>query len=120
MISKRTLFKLAFVIALIIISYLVFSKPNYPQSIPHLDKMGHLGGFFILSLLSHLAFKLRWYLVVIILASYALLIELIQGQLTYRTASVGDFIADMLGVALFYLCLFFIRWIKQTHDSHSQ
>ncbi|WP_299786860.1 VanZ family protein [uncultured Shewanella sp.] len=103
MISRRNLFKMALALALILISYLVFSRPSYPQLLPHMDKVGHLGSFFCLSYLTHLAFRPRWQYLAITLAGYALFIELVQSTLPYRSASVGDFIADMAGVMLFYL-----------------
>ncbi len=106
MIFKHPIFKLALLIALIIISYLVFSRPNYSQVVPNIDKIGHLCSFFGLSLLTYLAFKPRWYSLTICMAGYALFIELVQSRLPYRSAETADFIADMLGVLLFYA----IRW----------
>ncbi|NRB25954.1 VanZ family protein [Shewanella sp.] len=105
MISKRHIFRLALVIAVIIISYLVFSRPHYPQLFSNMDKVGHLGSFFCLSLLTYLAFKPKWYLLTATLSIYAVFIELVQARLPYRSASVADFIADMAGVFLFYFCL---------------
>nr|WP_283104431.1 VanZ family protein [Shewanella inventionis] len=102
------MFKLALVVAVIVTSYLVFSKPNYPQSFSHMDKVGHLGSFFALSYLAHYAFKPKWYYLCAALATYALLIELVQSRLPYRSASVGDVAADLGGIALFYLLHFSI------------
>ncbi|AVV83695.1 teicoplanin resistance protein VanZ [Shewanella putrefaciens] len=39
------------------------------------------------------------------LASYAVIIELVQSRLPYRSASIGDVLADFAGIALFYFCL---------------
>lgn len=105
MITKNTLFKLALAVAFVVISYLVFSRPTYSQSIPHIDKIGHLGSFFCLSYLTYLAFRPRWYWLSLVLASYAVIIELVQSRLPYRSASVGDVLADFAGIALFYFCL---------------
>ncbi|EGT3628078.1 MAG: VanZ family protein [Gammaproteobacteria bacterium] len=104
MITKNTLFKLALAVAFVVISYLVFSRPTYSQSIPNIDKVGHLGSFFCLSYLSYLAFRPKWYWLSLTLASYAILIELVQSRLPYRSASVADVIADFAGIALFYFC----------------
>ncbi|QFU23993.1 VanZ family protein [Shewanella eurypsychrophilus] len=113
MISRRLIFKLILALALIVISYLVFSRPNYPQLIPNMDKVGHLGSFFCLSLLTYLAFRPKWYLLTTTLAIYAVFIELVQSRLPYRSASLADFIADMAGVLLFYFCLWsYLRYFK--------
>ena len=125
MISRRNIFKLALLVTLIAISYLVFSRPNYtylfPQTIPNMDKLGHLGSFFCLSYLAHLAFKPKWYLLTITLACYGIFIELVQSTLPYRSASIADFVADMLGVLLFYSCLWgYQRYIKASHISEPE
>ncbi|MDX1283087.1 VanZ family protein [Shewanella colwelliana] len=109
MITRKSLFKLALLFALIVISYLVFSRPNYPQVIPNMDKLGHLGSFFSLALLTHLAFEPRWHTLAVVLAGYAMFIELVQSRLPYRSASFADFVADMLGVLLFYFGLWLYR-----------
>lgn len=75
------------------------------NAIPHLDKIGHLGSFFALSFLTYFAFKPKWYVLTILWSCYAILIEMVQSQLAYRHASLADFVADMLGVGLFYLVL---------------
>lgn len=106
-ISRQAIFKWALAIMLILVSYLVFSKPSYPTGIPNFDKMGHVGSFFILSYLTYLAFKPKWYTLAIILAGYAVFIEAVQSQLSYRSASFADFIADMVGISLFY----FTHWL---------
>ena len=106
MITYKNAFKLALVIAIIVVSYLVFSKPTYPQAFAHMDKVGHLGSFFALSYLAHSAFKPKWYYLCSALASYAILIELIQSRLPYRSASVADVMADFAGIGLFYLVNF--------------
>jgi|TARA_R110000796_G_scaffold127645_10_gene243050 VanZ family protein len=108
-ITYKNIFKLALVVAVIVTSYLVFSKPSYPQTFAHMDKVGHLGSFFALSYLAHYAFKPRWYFLCISLATYAVLIELIQSRLPYRSASAADVIADFFGIALFYLLHFSIN-----------
>nr|WP_275660388.1 VanZ family protein [Shewanella sp. Isolate13] len=106
-INRQTIFKWALAIMLILVSYLVFSKPSYPTGIPNFDKIGHVGSFFILSYLTYLAFKPKWYILAVILAGYAVFIEVVQSQLSYRSASFADFIADMVGISLFY----FTHWL---------
>lgn len=117
LITKQNIARFALGLAVIIISYLVFSRPSYPQGIPHLDKVGHLGSFFGLTLLSYLAFRPKWYQIVASLGAYALLIELVQAKLPYRSASTADFIADMLGVTLFYGLLWLYRKYQKTQSN---
>ena len=102
-ISRTRFFQFALLAAIILVSYLVFSRPSYPQGIPHLDKVGHLGSFLLLSWLTYEAFKPRWFILVPLMATYAFAIELVQAYLPYRSASFADFVADMVGVGLFYL-----------------
>ncbi|WP_137222656.1 VanZ family protein [Shewanella sp. MEBiC00475] len=108
MITYKNIFKLALVVAVIVTSYLVFSKPSYPQAFANMDKVGHLGSFFFLAFLAHYAFKPRWYFLCVSLSAYAILIELVQSRLPYRSASVADVAADFAGIALFYLLHFSI------------
>ncbi|MFQ6372169.1 VanZ family protein [Shewanella sp. YIC-542] len=105
MIKRQLIFRVALLATLLLVSYLVFSRPGYPQLLPHMDKVGHIGSFFILAWLAWLAYRPRWYWIVLELACYGLLIEAVQSYLPYRSADMKDFIADMSGVALFYLLL---------------
>ncbi|WP_299493149.1 VanZ family protein [uncultured Shewanella sp.] len=106
MIRKPLIFKIALFISLILISYLVFSRPNYsPSWIPHFDKLAHAFSFFILTLLTYYAFKPKYYLIMAFLISYAIIIEVVQSALPYRTASLGDLIADFVGISSFYILL---------------
>ncbi|WP_037444972.1 VanZ family protein [Shewanella mangrovi] len=120
MINKPLLFKFTFLLAVIVVSYLVFSKPSYPQNIPGMDKVGHVGSFFGLTLLAYFAFRPRWYLVFIATACYGALIEVVQSYLPYRSADYHDFIADMCGVVLFYLLLFLSRLCYKTWNRSSR
>nr|WP_298770588.1 VanZ family protein [uncultured Shewanella sp.] len=104
--TKPLIFKVAFIISLLLISYLVFSRQSYsPTWIPHFDKIAHAISFFILSLLTYFAFKPNNYLIITFLMGYASIIEIIQSVLPYRTASFGDLIADIIGISCFYFIL---------------
>jgi len=86
-----------------------------------MDKVGHLGSFFCLSYLTFLAFKPRWQYLAITLAGYAIFIELVQSTLPYRSASAGDFIADMAGVILFYLSHWgYLRYFRAAKFTESK
>ncbi|WOT05958.1 VanZ family protein [Shewanella youngdeokensis] len=112
MINRRSIFKVALAITLMVVTYLVFSKPNYSvNTFAHFDKVGHLGSFFVLSYLTYFAFKPRWYVLAIVLTIYAIFIEMVQSQLSYRSASLADIIADMVGVLLFY----FTQWLYRKY-----
>ncbi|MFT5236079.1 MAG: VanZ family protein [Shewanella sp.] len=92
----------------------------FPQAIPNMDKIGHFGSFFCLAYLTHFAFKPKWYQLAIMLACYGIFIELVQSTLPYRSASVADFVADMLGVLLFSCCHWsYQRYIKASRTSES-
>ncbi|WP_299004444.1 VanZ family protein [uncultured Shewanella sp.] len=102
--TKPSIFKIVLFVSLLLISYLVFSRPSYsPTWIPHFDKIAHAGIFFILSLLTYYAFKPNHYLIITFLMAYASIIEIIQATLPYRTASFIDLIADFIGIFCFYL-----------------
>jgi VanZ family protein len=108
-IIKHSLLRIILVLAFIIVSYLVFSKPSYSQNIPQLDKVGHMGSFLCLSFLTYLAFRPKWWLLCATMAAYGIFIELVQARLPYRSADVADFAADMVGVGFFYFCLWAYR-----------
>lgn len=107
MISKSNFFKLALFIALIVMSYLVFSKPTYSQNtIPYFDKIGHMSSFFILTALTYLAFRPHWLFILVVMGAYGIIIEVIQSYIPYRGAEVADVVADLTGVLLFYILHF--------------
>lgn len=118
MIKRQLVFRIALLAAVLLVSYLVFSKPSYPQNIPNLDKVGHIGSFFMLSWLAYLAYRPRWYWIVLELAFYGIMIEFIQSFLPYRSADVKDFMADMVGVALFYLVLGIWHLVRRKPSGH--
>jgi len=78
-----------------------------------MDKVGHLGSFLVLAYLAHYAFKPRWYFLCASLAAYAILIEMIQSRLPYRSASIADVAADFTGIALFYLLNFSMQQYRK-------
>ena len=116
-INRQNIFKLALAVTLVVVSYLVFSKPSYNiNTIPHFDKIGHIGSFFVLSYLTYFAFKPRWYILAVVLAFYAVFIEMVQSQLSYRSASFADVVADMIGILLFYLT----QWLYKRYFKASK
>lgn len=82
-------------------------SPNATDSapmldIPHFDKVGHFGIFFILSILLFLAIsnlKRRniWILIIFYCAFLGFLTEYFQTKIEGRSGDIMDFIADMTG-----------------------
>ncbi|ADN75091.1 VanZ family protein [Ferrimonas balearica DSM 9799] len=107
--DQRRIGQLLLLLALAVTSYLVFSKPGYGQPFNHFDKLGHLGAFFSLAALLQLATNWRPLTQLTLLLVYAAAIEIVQGQLPYRSADVADLIADMLGALSFHLLLLLLR-----------
>lgn len=68
---------------------------------PYWDKVQHIVGFGILATLGSLAYAQTKGWVCAGLGSYGALIEYFQGAFTTnRTASLGDWLADILGIAM--------------------
>lgn len=79
---------------------------------PHMDKVLHAVGFFGLFVLGHVALNFdflprahhRRKLLVLLnwipWTAYGVFIEIVQGLLAYRSASLGDLAADGLGMLL--------------------
>ncbi|PKL35146.1 MAG: VanZ family protein [Spirochaetae bacterium HGW-Spirochaetae-1] len=67
------------------------------------DKILHGVAFFVLSLLGSIAYKNSPVSLVLYLAVYGFLIELIQYFLPYRTFALSDLLADIIGIILFLL-----------------
>jgi VanZ family protein len=105
--TDRSLLRLAARLALLacvlIISYLAFAPLPEPPGFDW-DKTNHLVAFATLAALADLGWPGRaampWRIG--LLLGYGLLIELVQGQLEYRSASVLDFAADALGIGLYF------------------
>lgn len=100
------------VLAIILFSGL---KPEpVPQMFPQQDKLHHLLGFAALAFSLRLAFArahFGWLLAASLMA--ALLIELGQEFLPQRTASMGDMLANTLGVLLGAGCSLVLEaWLR--------
>ncbi|SHI11529.1 VanZ family protein [Ferrimonas marina] len=112
---QRRLGRSLLVLALMVISYLVFSQPSYSAPMPHFDKVGHFVAFFGLAALLQWATNARLGWQLTLLFGYALMIELVQAQLPYRVADPADLVADMAGALSFYLCLMGLRlWSRRS------
>ncbi len=78
-------------------------KGGVTNLFPHVDKVAHFGIFFILAIIMDRAFKLPLYVQILLLAGYGASIEIMQGTLPYRQASLGDFFADFAGAASYFI-----------------
>jgi VanZ family protein len=91
--------KLAFFVILLVLCFTGMRGEPVPQMFENQDKLHHWSGFFCLTVSAFLAFpgtRLIWLLVLPLLGS--MLIELEQSLMPLRTASVGDMVANALGV----------------------
>lgn len=91
----------AFVVVVLVSLAVLFAPPSdVPSSPPGVDKLVHLGLF------AALAFASRWAgiarnVVAVALVVYAAVSEVVQGtDLVGRDATVGDWVADVGGIAL--------------------
>ncbi|MFV0453754.1 MAG: VanZ family protein [Pseudomonas sp.] len=92
---------LPFIAVLAVILFSGLKPEPVPQMFEQQDKLHHLLGFAALMFTLRLAFP-RWRLLWALLVSLgaALAIEIAQGLQPHRTASVGDMLANTLGVLL--------------------
>ncbi len=78
------------------------------------DKALHFLVFFCLTAMLQWSYKPRLWQAALIMACYGVAIEFLQNYLTsYRRAELMDWTADLVGVAVFYLCYFAVKkWRK--------
>jgi VanZ family protein len=91
----------AFAVAVLVSLAVLFAPPSdVPSSPPGVDKLVHAGLFLVLAFTSRWA-GIREVLVGVALVGYAAVSEVVQGtDLVGRDASAGDWVADVVGVAL--------------------
>ena len=103
---KRTawvrLFWLSVVIVLLLLLTPLNDNPN--PGIKHLDKMVHALIFMVLSVIALRAWPKRLGFIFLGLVLLAALTELLQGLTGWRTASLADFFADVIGITLICIC----------------
>jgi VanZ family protein len=104
---SKNQFKVIFFLTSIFILYgtLKVSSGEHFIDFPYSDKLIHALAFFLLAFLlnrssSNIERRIRN---VIALLSFGILIEVLQSFTGYRTASLGDVLADLLGILLFQL-----------------
>ena len=101
----RYLRVLPFLVVLAIILFAGLKPEPVPEAIDQQDKLHHLFGFAALMLTSRLAFPRAQFIWLLAFSLGAgLFIELGQGLQPNRTPSVGDMLANTLGVLLGWIC----------------
>lgn len=101
--TRRTTWRMALAALLVFVSYEAFSTSDAAASIQHLDKFLHVSAFVCLAGVASRCWapgrRTAWG-VALGLGFYGAFIELVQLQLPSRQASVADWGADVLGIAL--------------------
>lgn len=111
----RTSFKILFLMALSVGTVLALI-PSSGMGINHMDKVQHALAFFSLAALLDIASLRRyWQWKVPLLLSYGAAIEVLQAFLPWRSFSVADWLADALGLGLYWLIA---RWLLKNRLPH--
>tara|TARA_R110002072_G_scaffold622_5_gene4815 strand:+ start:21439 stop:21819 length:381 start_codon:yes stop_codon:yes gene_type:complete len=105
------LFKVMFYASLLVGCYMAFTPVEGGIQAKFNDKLLHASGFFIMAFTSQLAHpKTRFMILFIGLSCFGLTIELVQAYLPYRSFSMWDLAADILGLGLYFI--FFGHFLK--------
>ena len=109
-----------FVVVFCVVSFMFFwhSPPSGPVGIQHLDKVVHFILFFVVAASMHYAFRLPYWLAMVILTLYGISIEIIQHFIPGRGADVWDVVADVAGAAAFFLCLHGYKVWRRRRQGH--
>jgi VanZ family protein len=111
----RVVPKLAFFVILLVLCFAGMRGEPVPQVFENQDKLHHWAGFFCLTVSAFLAFprtRLIWLLVWPLLGSMS--IELEQSLMPLRTASLGDMVANALGVLCGMVVVLMVRGYQIT------
>jgi VanZ family protein len=113
---SKNQFKAIFFIAVIFVLYKALT-PTCEEPLldfKHADKLLHIAAFFVLSFLlnrssSSIAKRARN---IIALFAFGVLIEILQAFTGYREVSLGDVIADLIGILLFQISYILLKFIQ--------
>ena len=94
----QTYYRITFCLA--VFSVFVLSVIPHPESITGdmNDKINHVLAFSVLAFLALQGFETRIRLIIVYLAAYGILIELVQFLIPSRRCSFLDFCADLCGI----------------------
>jgi len=106
----------SFYILFLISLYLFFApfEDDGPEIFPHIDKIAHFSIFFLMTFFLIIG-RLKKNYALIFCILYALLTEIIQTFLNYRTGSIFDFVSDILGITF---AIFFIFFLEKRAKEH--
>lgn len=104
------LFWISVVVVLLLLLMPLNDNPN--PGIKHLDKMVHVLIFMGLAVLALRAWPKYLVRIFLGLTLLAVLTEMLQGLTGWRTASVADFFADVIGIALIYVSHFLVTHLS--------
>ena len=123
-ILSKSQFKVIFFTALIVVLYKALTPSTGTPffHFEHADKVLHASAFFVLSFLlnrssSDISKRIRN---IIALLAFGILIEILQYFTGYREASVGDVLADLIGILLFQLTYSFLRFLRELRRKRKQ
>ncbi len=113
--TKKDYKILFYITALTVFILAIVPNDNINIYIDNADKVKHITAFFTLSYLlnrasSTIAHRLRN---MVALLLFGIFIEFIQSYLIYRSSSIYDIYADLVGILLFQLILSIYRFIKE-------
>jgi VanZ family protein len=98
------LFKTVLLLCIIVIEYLATTTLEIKIVANNWDKLNHFVAFFVLYILSFLAYqKMKVHYIVFLLLLFAVQIEVVQYFIPNRYFSLLDVVADGVGIGLGYL-----------------
>ena len=114
---NKNQFKVIFFITVIFVLYSALTPPSGDAPLfdfPNGDKVLHASAFFVLSFLLNRASSSinRRIRNMLSLLSFGILIEFLQSFTSYRTVSLGDVVADLVGILLFQLSYSILKEIQ--------
>lgn len=101
--TQQNRWRIALAALLVFVTYKAFSTPSAAVSFVHMDKVLHVCAFVCLTFVASRSWppgRQSIWGVALGLAIYGAFIELVQSQLPMREASLADWAADTLGIAL--------------------
>ncbi len=100
------LFKIAFYSAILMGCYMAFTPVESGLQTKFNDKILHALGFFIMAMMAQFAHpKTSFTILTVGLAFFGFAIELVQAYLPYRSFSLWDLGADVLGASIYFMFL---------------
>jgi VanZ family protein len=114
--SRRALtsaFKLAFVIATLMVVVLSLLPNNDLPPVGISDKFEHIIAYAVLALLGGFAFPRAIVLLAVMLPVLGVAMEICQMAVPGRSAEIGDAVADAIGVGLILVPLAVLRLVRR-------